>query len=177
MAQEIREQGFNVDKVEKASNESSVPLAGQLVSQFLHPGEIYTREQLADKFAITDRTLFTGIFQPKGSRSIWLFVTEDKTSDRTQYKDRLDGDLLYWQGQTSGRKDRLIIEHVDNDNELLLFYRKSKDQYLGYGFRYEGRFRYRHHHGAGPTSFELVRETDASRALACELGSLAGPIE
>jgi hypothetical protein len=68
-------------------------------SGVLRVGHVYTRNDLARTFQITDATLKTGIFQPDGTRSIWIFVTEQKTPDRTQYKDYLDGDLLYWQGQ------------------------------------------------------------------------------
>ena len=52
------------------------------------------------QFTIKDATINTGIFQPKGHDSVWLFVTEQKTPDRTQYVDRLDGDELRWEGQT-----------------------------------------------------------------------------
>ncbi len=43
-------------------------------------------------------TVNTGIFQPQGHDSVWLFVTEHKTPDRTQYVDHLEGDVLRWQG-------------------------------------------------------------------------------
>jgi hypothetical protein len=90
-------------------------------SELLIPGEVYTRAALADRFGIVDATRNTGIFRPKGSNSIWLFVTEKKTSDRTPYQDLLDGDVLKWQGQTSGRKDFQVIQNEAAGDELLVF--------------------------------------------------------
>jgi putative restriction endonuclease len=104
----------------------------------LQEGQIYTRENLRELFQITDQTLFTGIFRPARHDSIWLFITEQKSPDRTQYIDHLDGDMLSWQGQTQGLKDQLIIDHKAHNLELLVFYRKPKSVYSGAGFRNEG---------------------------------------
>lgn len=127
------------------------------LSPELQKGEIYTRKDLKGLFGITDATIYNGVFQPNGANSIWLFVTKDKTSDRTQYKDKLAGDLLHWQGQSKGRTDNLIVDHEANGNELLVFYRESKRQYSGAGFRFEGQFRYASHSGSAPKSFRLQR--------------------
>jgi hypothetical protein len=133
-------------------------------STLLEPGAIYTRKDLAERFQITDRTLNTGIFQPRGHSSVWLFVTEQKTPDRPQYVDRLDGEVLYWQGQQRGSKDSLIIEHEQRGLELLVFYRHSRSVFPGAGFRYEGLFRYVSHEGSGPTSFVLRRVASTDTA-------------
>jgi hypothetical protein len=133
-------------------------------STLLEPGAIYTRKDLAERFQITDSTLNTGIFQPRGHRSVWLFVTEQKTPDRTQYVDRLDGEVLYWQGQPRGSKDSLIIEHKQRGLELVVFYRRSRYEFPGAGFRYEGPFRYESHEGRGPTSFVLRRVASTDTA-------------
>jgi putative restriction endonuclease len=113
-----------------------------LTSDRLEIGRVYPREELVEMFAITDATINTGVFRPAGSNSIWLFVTRDKTSDRTQYQDHLDGDLLQWEGQISGRTDARIVGHQANGDELLVFYRDSKRQHAKAGFRFEGAFRY-----------------------------------
>jgi hypothetical protein len=136
--------------------------SGDHTSAVLTPGQVYTRDDLARLFHITDATLNTGISQPEGTNSIWIFVTERKTRDRTPYEDRLDGDLLYWQGQTEGRKDALIIEHAKRKLELLVFYRRKKYEYPGAGFRYEGPFDYVDHKGRRPTNFELKRVSPTS---------------
>lgn len=132
-------------------------------SDSLAVDRVYTRAELAQMFDIHDATLNTGIFQPKGHASIWLFVTEKKTADRTQYVDQLDGDVLRWQGQTMGTKDRMIVEHESQHLELLLFYRRKKYEHPHAGFRFEGPFRYRTHSGSRPTSFLLERVVATGR--------------
>ncbi|MQV31035.1 DUF3427 domain-containing protein [Sinorhizobium meliloti] len=126
----------------------------------LHMGQVYTRDALRQIFAITDATLNTGVFRPKGTDSVWLFITEEKTADRTQYRDHLEGNILYWQGQSTGRTDRLIIDHGRQGLELLVFYRKRKYEFSGAGFRYLGPFEYVSHHGGLPTSFVLRQALD-----------------
>lgn len=158
-------------------------------STVLQVGSVYTRADLKKQFGIRDATINNGIFKPKGHDSVWLFVTKDKTSDRTQYQDTLDGDVLTMEGQTAGRTDGLIIEHDERGDELLLFYRDSKLQYPGAGFRYEGQFRYESHKGAGPAAFTLRRDHAAEVKLGknrkwewaleavTALGGSAGPQE
>lgn len=132
-------------------------MMGEKTSEQLTVGEVYTRADLSRMFDIHDATLRTGIFQPKDTDSVWLFVTENKTPDRTQYNDRLDGDRLDWDSQPTGRKDHLILNHRRLGLELLLFYRAKKSQYPGWGFRYEGPFDYVSHSGSGPAHFILQR--------------------
>lgn len=83
-------------------------------SSYLTVGAVYTRDDLKSQFTITDVTINTGVFRPKGHDSIWLFVTEHKTADRTQYADRLESESLFWQGQMSGRSDPAIIQHAEH---------------------------------------------------------------
>lgn len=135
------------------------PLDFNRTSQDLAIGEIYTRVELRNLFDIHDATLNNGIFRPKGWASIWLFITEEKTSDRTQYRDRLEGDTLYTQGQTAGRTDHLIIGHEAAGLELLVFFRRNRYEYPGAGFRFLGPFVYSKHSGTDPTSFVLKRST------------------
>ena len=123
-------------------------------SDLLEVGHVYTREQLAERFTITDKTLYTGVFRPKGHRSIWLFVTEEKSEDMTDYRDHLGGDTLHWQGQKSGVTDRLVIEHLTDDYEIIVFYRPKKTTYRNSGFRYEGRFQYVEHVNGDPAKRE-----------------------
>ncbi|MCU1733610.1 MULTISPECIES: HNH endonuclease [unclassified Pseudomonas] len=127
-------------------------------SEKLVPGAVYTREDLKQRFDITDATIKTGIFQPKGTHSVWLFLTEHKTKDRTQFVDLLSGDTLQMQGQKAGRKDKLLIDHKTNDLELLVFYRRKKYEHPGAGFRFEGIFDYvAHTPDTLPTPFVLHR--------------------
>ncbi|HEX6540832.1 MAG TPA: hypothetical protein VF040_03680 [Ktedonobacterales bacterium] len=135
---------------------------GQLLSHQLTDGYIYTRAELSALLGTIDATIYTGIFQPKGYDSILLFVTGRKSTDRTQYTDRLDGDVLYWQGQMAGRKDALIMDHEIKGIELLVFYRNAKNEHPGSGFTYAGRFRYCSHSVGQPTNFILERVSDPS---------------
>jgi hypothetical protein len=128
-------------------------------SEHLRPGSVYTRKGLAKQFAIGDATINTGVFRPQGHASVWLFVTRNKPPNRPQYQDRLVGETLYWQGQTSGRTDRMIIDHKVAGLELLVFYRDDPNQFADAGFRYEGVFEYAQHTGSRPTSFVLRRIT------------------
>ncbi|MEN5033688.1 DUF3427 domain-containing protein [Pseudomonas sp. TWI929] len=126
-------------------------------SKRLELGSIYTRNDLRTLFNVQAASLKNGIFRPNGYKSVWLFITEHKTSDRTQYVDALAGEILYMQGQRQGRTDALILNHRQRGLELLLFYRKSKKEHPHAGFRYEGIFTYQSHSGSAPTSFVLAR--------------------
>jgi hypothetical protein len=130
-------------------------------SDRLSVGELYSRQQLREMFGIADQTINTGIFRPAGHESVWLFVTREKDPGMTEYEDRLEGDVLHWQGQLAGLKDSLIAEHQQRGLELLVFYRDAKRQYEDYAFKYEGPFTYESHAGANPASFRLVRDAAA----------------
>lgn len=131
----------------------------ELTSTQLVVGETYTRDGLRELFGITDATLNNGIFRPKNTRSVWLFVTEEKTPDRVQYTDHLDEDVLLMQGQTEGRTDHLLTDQAVNGLELLVFHRMKKYEHAGAGFKFLGPFHYIRSFGHRPTSFVLTRET------------------
>jgi len=126
-------------------------------SEELTIGSSYSRKELAALFGITDATINTGVFKPAGYNSVWLFITEEKSSDRTQYEDHFAGDDLYFEGQTKGRTDPLIAEHHDRGLELLLFHRRRKDEHPDYAFRYEGTFDFVNSEPGPPTKFHLRR--------------------
>jgi hypothetical protein len=126
-------------------------------SEKLREGDIYSRRDLGKIFETQDATINTGIFPLPYYHAILLFITEDKAKDKTQYNDILERDLLLWDGQTKGLKDKLIIDHEKNGMEILVFYRKSKNEYEQYGFKYEGRFRYVSYTGSQPAHFVLQR--------------------
>jgi putative restriction endonuclease len=128
-----------------------------LFSKHLIPGKMYTREHLLGILASQDRTIFTGIFKPKGWNSILIFATQKPAKDRTQFANRLNEYTLHWQSQTKGRKDRQIIEHLQDGVELLVFYREETKQFPGGAFVYEGQFEYVSHTGREPADFILRR--------------------
>jgi 5-methylcytosine-specific restriction protein A len=140
-------------------------------SEKLEEAQIYTRSMLQEMFAITDATLRNGVFRLAEYRSIWLFITEQKTRDIPQLHDLLDGDILYWDGQPEGRTDKYIIEHEAARWELLVFYRKHKNEFPPAGFRYEGRFRYQSHTGSRPTHFILQRVNSIADIVSRDLAA------
>lgn len=117
--------------------------------------KIYSREELKELFQITGASINNGIFKPKGTSSIWLFITENKTPDMTQYNDYFDGEILQFDGQKMGRTDNLIVNHQSEGNEIIVFYRKNKREYSNYGFKYLGEFYYQSHIPGEPTHFTL----------------------
>ncbi|WP_340819812.1 HNH endonuclease [Methanolobus sp. WCC4] len=124
-------------------------------SEYLDVLSVYSRNDLKDLFQITDATINTGIFQPKGHSSVWIFVTKNKTPDRTAYSDDFDGQILNFEGQLKGRTDHKIINHLDNDAELIVFYREHIKEYPESAFKHLGRFQYISHSGDKPTHFVL----------------------
>jgi hypothetical protein len=140
-------------------------LTGSFASQSLQEGHVYTRDNLRTRFAITASSINNGIFKPAAYDSVWIFVTEQKTADRTQYDDMLAGDILHMEGQTQGGTDHLIKEHVARGLELLLFYRKKKYEHPGAGFTYKGRFLYQSDEGSGPTKFTLRQESSPALTI------------
>ncbi|MER8646697.1 DUF3427 domain-containing protein [Mesorhizobium sp. M1252] len=124
-------------------------------------GNVYTRKELKQIFSISDATINNGVFRPDGFLSIWLFITEKKTVDRTQYVDRVVDDVIHWNGQTQGRTDQAIIRHERNGIELLVFHRRDKSEHPGAGFRYLGQYAYVSHNGSNPTDFLLRRRHSA----------------
>lgn len=135
-------------------------------SDFLVIGNLYGRERLRSLFDITDAALYNGIFMPKGYESIWIFLTGEKQADRTRYRDYIDGEYVYFDGQLTGKTDRLIIQSKADGNELLLFYRPSKYAYgrdAGAAFRYYGPIEYVTHEGSRPTRFTARFVRDVSQ--------------
>lgn len=123
----------------------------------LENGRVYTRVELQRLFSIRDATIKNGVFIVKARGEIWLFVTEAKQADRVQFDDMLSGDELQWQGQLSGRTDNRIINHRSENYRILVFYRVSKSEHPGAGFRLEGEFKYVSSRGAKPATFSLKR--------------------
>ena len=137
--------------------------AGDMDTHQLQVGLVYTRAQLRNLFAIKDATINTGVLFIRNRHEIWLFVTEHKPAHQVQYEDKLIGDELHWQGQSRGRTDDLIINHRKNGNDILIFYRKRKNEFSEFGFRFHGRFDYVSHSGQMPASFILRRQSLSAR--------------
>ena len=134
-------------------------------------GQIYNREQIANILSTTDANIRNGVFRPRGAGFVLLFVTEEHEDPRApSYHDQLRGNVLTWYGQLKGRTDRLIINSSTDNLKLLLFHRKKKRQYSGYGFQYLGPVSYVRHKGSRPTLFtlkvdEIVYDTEESSTV------------
>lgn len=145
-----------------AKKNSQQVLTGVYASHSLEEGHVYTRDDLRKRFAITAASINTGIFKPAAYDSVWIFVTVQKTADRTQYDDILIGEILHMEGQTRGGTDHLIKEHVVRGLELLLFYRMTRYEHPGAGFTYEGKFLYQNDESSRPTKFTLRQANSPS---------------
>ena len=140
----------------ESSTPEGQPLAKGQASELV-VDHLYTRVELKRMFKIVDETIKNGVFHMKQRSEIWLFVTEKKTNDRVQFQDRLiDDEYLEWQGQTSGRTDRLIQNYRSDGNRILLFYRTKKYEHPNAAFRLVGQLELDDSHppiGPPPTRF------------------------
>ena len=118
-------------------------------------GGIYNRKQIATSYGTHDANIRSGVFRPKNSTEILLFVTENKEKSQVPYRDKLSGEVLEWDGQEKGRTDYLVKEHQKLGLKLLVFYRKSKRSLPNYAFEYIGSATCLRSEGSTPTHFWL----------------------
>ncbi|MDB7094773.1 hypothetical protein PM724_12660 [Erysipelatoclostridium ramosum] len=89
----------------------------------LEIGKKYTQIELAEIWNYKSyHAIRRGIVTPKGKNIIVLFITEEKISYATQYKDHLDGKILYMQGENKHGHDDRLLNSIGND-EIHLFFR------------------------------------------------------
>lgn len=89
-------------------------------------GSAYTRDELNDLWGYGGRAAFSrGVFTPDADNKIVLFVTQKKRSDKTQYKDHISDELLFWEGEERHGSDARIVSADDRGDEILLFYRNA----------------------------------------------------
>ena len=76
----------------------------------LQTGKSYSRPTLAALWGYSSfQALSRGVVTPKGDNKIILFVTEEKQQSAEQYTDRLNGDLLLWEGPSDHfAEDRMV---------------------------------------------------------------------
>jgi putative restriction endonuclease len=88
-------------------------------------GSQYDRDYLAEKLGYkTRQAISRGVVTPNKKNIIILFVTKEKASDATQYVDYIDGDFLFWEGETSHTNDQRIINSKNHNDVIHLFYRE-----------------------------------------------------
>lgn len=96
-------------------------------------GNAYDRQELANLWGYAGiEALQRGVVTPREDNKIILFVTENKNPDATQYRDRLIGDTLEWEGPNDHfAEDRMIKASTSND-EVHLFHRMNPDEKFTY---------------------------------------------
>jgi putative restriction endonuclease len=67
-----------------------------------------------------------GVFTPRGVAQIFLFVTRERLGWMTPYKNFLDDDLLFWDGEKGHGSDERIANASRNGEEIHLFYRDQR---------------------------------------------------
>jgi hypothetical protein len=100
------------------------------MSRFTAPLEIgkgYDRKVLADLWGLGGfQALGRGVFMPRGSGQIFLFVTRERLGWMTPYNNFLYDDLLLWDGEKGHGSDERIANAVANGEEIHLFYRDRR---------------------------------------------------
>jgi hypothetical protein len=103
---------------------------GVLMSRFTDPLELgkgYDRKVLAQLWGLAGfQAIGRGVFTPKGLGQIFLFVTRERLGWMTPYKNFLDGDLLFWDGEKGHGTDDRIVNASRNGEEIHLFYRDHR---------------------------------------------------
>jgi hypothetical protein len=117
-------------------------------------GSLYTRDQLATVWGYASfHALARGVVTPAGDNKVILFVTENKSADRTPYRDRLRGSVLEWEGPTDHFAEDRMLGAPQNGTEIHLFYREEQRD----PFEYLGQCRVVdcERHSTRPSSFRL----------------------
>ncbi len=100
------------------------------MSRFSDPLQIgigYERKDLALLWGLGGiEAISRGVFTPKGCAQLFLFVTRERLGWMTPYKNFLDGDLLFWDGEKGHRSDERIASASRNGEEIHLFYRDQR---------------------------------------------------
>jgi hypothetical protein len=143
--------------------------------EHIHFGRSYDRPELARLWGYSSFQAFSrGVFTPKNSNLIILFVTREKQKCLTQYRDFLSDDLLFWEGEDSHANDYRVAKASEHGDEIHLFYRSIHHA----AFIYYGRIiltHYRHRENS-PSEFVFkVVQLEASSGMYAEKGdSLSG---
>lgn len=96
-------------------------------------GQQYSRPTLSEIWGYKSyNAISRGVFSPKGENVLIFFVTKEKQQALTQYEDRIDADVLFWEGEIGHGSDQRIISGRDI---IHIFYRERHHS----DFIYEGR--------------------------------------
>lgn len=91
----------------------------------LEIGQSYEKDFLAKLWGYKSHyAIDRGVVTPADTNYIILFVTKIKQKSSTQYKDFIDEDRLFWEGETKHGADQRIVAAKSNYDEIHLFYRE-----------------------------------------------------
>lgn len=125
-------------------------------------GSGYDRKVLAKLWGLAGyQAIGRGVFTPKGTNQIFLFVTRERLSWMTLYTNYLDEDLLFWDGEKGHGNDERIINAANNGDEIHLFYRDQRHT----PFTYYGKI----------IMFRFCRHTDRSSEFVFQVVSQSTP--
>jgi hypothetical protein len=87
-------------------------------------GREYSRNALAKVWGYSSyHAIARGVVTPQSTNKIILFVTEKKQEFQMQYADRLDRDVLHWEGPTDHFAESRMLSAATSGDEIHLFYR------------------------------------------------------
>jgi hypothetical protein len=88
-------------------------------------GKKYERPWLAKEWGYRSYRAFAkGVFCPRNSKQIILFVTRIKQQSLEQYNDYISGEYLFWEGEKRHGHDDRIINSSSIGDAVHLFYRE-----------------------------------------------------
>lgn len=87
-------------------------------------GNQYSRKILADMWGYSSfHAIARGVVTPQDDNKIILFVTEEKQESQEQYNDRLEENVLYWEGPKDHFGEHRMINASKSGDQIHLFYR------------------------------------------------------
>lgn len=85
----------------------------------------YSRNTLAKCWGYASfHAIARGVVTPRDDNKIILFVTEEKQATAEQYKDRLSGNVLEWEGPNDHFAEDRMTKAATSGEEIHLFHRK-----------------------------------------------------
>jgi putative restriction endonuclease len=95
----------------------------------------YSRQFLAESWGYKSyEAIARGVVTPADHHYIILFVTHEKQASAQQYRDRLEGERLFWEGPVDHFAEQRILDARNTRDEIHVFYRArhhSDFLYLG----------------------------------------------
>lgn len=100
---------------------------GHVDIEQLEINHTYTAKQLAALWGYkSHHALVKGVFHPKGSDILILFVTKQRQPGLTQFKNELRGNMIKIEGADKHGTDQLLQKNLDAPvNRIYLFYREK----------------------------------------------------